>query len=292
MALMPESTVKPAPQHSRHRRIRARLPPMANRPWTRDELLVAFSLYCRLPFGQYHRGNPHVKRVAEALGRTPSSVAMRLSNFASLDPVHQKRGIKGLGSTGPALKAFWDEVHADWTRAAIDSELAWHRDVGSRSDALNEAPLHSETPASRDAAEAATPPTEAEGMVKTRLVQGFFRRTVLAGYACRCAICGVRPEQLLTAGHIIPWSKNETRRADPTNGLCLCALHDRAFDRGLIALDKTLRVMVSAKLEVDNPSPTQHEALLKIKGRPLTPPTRYHPDPIALKWHREQVFVG
>ncbi len=246
---------------------------MAQRPWTRDELLIAFSLYCRLPFGQYHRGNPQVKRVAEAIARTPSAVAMRLSNFASLDPMHQKRGIKGLGSTGPALEKFWQEVTDDWTRAAIESELAWEQ-AGSADGP------------------SAPRPTEAQGAAKIRLVQGFFRRTVLTSYARACAVCGIRPEQMLTASHIIPWSTNEQRRADPTNGLCLCALHDRAFDTGLIAMDENLRVLVSTRLQVENPTPAHTEALLRIKNQPLTPPTRYHPDPRALQWHREQVFVG
>jgi hypothetical protein len=263
---------------------------MAQRPWTRDELLIAFSLYCRLPFGQYHRGNEHVKRVAETLSRTPSAVAMRLSNFASLDPIHRKRGIKGLGSTGPTLEAFWREVHSDWTRAAIESELAWER-VGS-ADILS-APSSADILPAPGAGVSLAPdgPTETTRAAKIRLVQGFFRRTVLASYCRACAVCGIRPEQMLTASHIIPWSKSETRRADPTNGLCLCTLHDRAFDCGLLAMDKDLRVMVSQKLEVQNPSPAHIEALLKIKGQPLTPPTRYHPDPQALQWHREQVFA-
>jgi putative restriction endonuclease len=238
---------------------------MARRSWTRDELLIAFSLYCRLPFGRYHRGNSQVKRVAEAIGRTPSAVAMRLSNFASLDPMHQSRGVKGLGSTGPALKAFWSDVTKDWTRTAVDSELAWDRMIG-----------HS--------------PTEAEGRVKIRLVQGFFRRTVLASYGGTCAVCGIRPEQLLTAGHIIPWSQNKTRRADPTNGLCLCALHDRAFDAGLLGIDEGLRVIVSPKLDVKSPSRVHEEALLRIHNQPITSPTRYHPDPKALQWHRDRIF--
>jgi hypothetical protein len=48
--------------------------------------------------------------------------------------------------------------------------------------------------------------------------------------------------------------------------------------------------MVSHKLEVKDPGPTHREALLNLKGRNLTQPTRYHPDPAALEWHREQVF--
>ena len=56
------------------------------RGWTRDELLVAFNLYCKTPFGRLHQRNPEIIRLASALGRTPSALAMKLVNFASLDP--------------------------------------------------------------------------------------------------------------------------------------------------------------------------------------------------------------
>ena len=67
------------------------------RPWSRDELVVAMNLYCKLPFGQLHERNPVIIKLAEQIGRTSGSVAMKLCNFASLDPVQQARGIKGLG---------------------------------------------------------------------------------------------------------------------------------------------------------------------------------------------------
>jgi len=207
--------------------------------------------------------------------RTPAAVAMRLSNFASLDPIHQARGIKGLSSTGPGLLAFWDEMRGDWNRAAVESEVAWQHLIGG--------------------AQAVSTPekeTEATREVRVRLVQGFFRRTVLASYAECCAICGIRPGSLLTASHIIPWSESEARRADPTNGLCLCALHDRAFDRGLIALDEKMRVLVSSRLRVPDPSQVHREALLVIEGTDLHKPTRFAPDEQAVAWHRRQTFVA
>lgn len=245
------------------------------RKWSRDELLVAFSLYCRLPFGQFDQRNAEVQRVAAALGRTPGALAMRLSNFASLDPIQQARGIRGLSSTGPGLQAFWNEVHADWNRTAVETEVAWQRLPGAE-------------PAFPVPARA----SEATREVRVRLVQGFFRQTVLASYEERCAVCGIRPGTLLTASHIIPWAENEQRRADPTNGLCLCALHDRAFDRGLITLDEGLRVLVSSRLKLADPTPIHREALLAIEGDELQRPSRFAPDEAALAWHRERLFVA
>ena len=63
--------------------------------WTREELILAINLYCKLPFGRLHRNNPAVIHLASLIGRTPSSVAYKLVNFASLDPSLQARGIKG-----------------------------------------------------------------------------------------------------------------------------------------------------------------------------------------------------
>ena len=55
--------------------------------WTREHFLIALNLYCKLPFGKLHNGNPIIMEVAEKMGRTPNSLAMKLCNFAALDPV-------------------------------------------------------------------------------------------------------------------------------------------------------------------------------------------------------------
>ena len=65
-------------------------------PWSRDELLVAFALYCQIPFGRLHKGNPEIVRIAEAIGRTPSALAMKLVNIAGLDPAITSTGRVGL----------------------------------------------------------------------------------------------------------------------------------------------------------------------------------------------------
>ena len=63
--------------------------------WTREELILAINLYCKLPFGKIHRNNPDVIRLANLIGRTPNSVSFKLVNFASFDPSLKARGIKG-----------------------------------------------------------------------------------------------------------------------------------------------------------------------------------------------------
>ena len=66
------------------------------RRWSREELLVVLNLYEKLRFGQFHSRQPVIIEVAEKMQRTPGSLAMKLSNLASLDPKLQARGIVGL----------------------------------------------------------------------------------------------------------------------------------------------------------------------------------------------------
>src|SRR2546430_2170743 len=94
------------------------------RQWTRDELIIAFNLYCSIPFGKMHRGNPVIIELARGLKRTPSSLAMKLVNFASLDPTEKARGIKGLSGASASDRAIWNEFHKDWNRLGLESEQA------------------------------------------------------------------------------------------------------------------------------------------------------------------------
>lgn len=55
--------------------------------WTRRETLLALNLYFETPFGKQHKTYPPIIELAEQLGRTPSSIGMKLCNFTSLDPV-------------------------------------------------------------------------------------------------------------------------------------------------------------------------------------------------------------
>jgi putative restriction endonuclease len=246
--------------------------------WTRDEHIVAFNLYCRTPFGRMHKGNPEIIELAGLLGRTPSSVAMKLSNFARLDPAEQARGIKGLRS-GSGLEAeIWNEFHSNWEQLAYESEIV--KQGLSQSTVLVDLPLPV----------VPTGPTEAIRETRVRLVQGFFRETVLLSYQSRCAVCEISERRLLIASHIIPWQADEKRRADPRNGLTLCALHDRAFDQGLIGVDESLCVIVSVRLKIDAPVPLHRAAFHELEGKPLGRPFRFEPDPLALEYHRREIF--
>lgn len=133
-------------------------------------------------------------------------------------------------------------------------------------------------------------PTEVVATVRVRRMQRFFRTAVLVSYESRCAISRLAIPDLLVASHIIPWSANESRRADPHNGICLNALYDRAFDCGLLTFDDDLCVMISPQLRTASPPPFQVQTLLNIEGQKLTLPERFAPDPVAIAYHRTHVF--
>src|SRR4051812_325924 len=97
---------------------------MAGRGWTRDELIVAFNLYCKLPFGQLHSRNARIVQLAGLLNRTPGALAMKLVNFAAFDPIHQRRGVKGLTNASQGDRKVWDDFNADWEGMAAESEAA------------------------------------------------------------------------------------------------------------------------------------------------------------------------
>jgi putative restriction endonuclease len=219
--------------------------------------------------------------MGEVLGRTPSAVAMKLVNFASFDPAHRERNVKGLANAGKGDRAIWDEFHSDWEGLTFESEQAWERLMGTvRTE---------ETEREEDDRPAVT---EGERTVRVRLVQRFFREAVLSSYGYSCCICELNLAEMLNASHIIPWSKDEKKRADPRNGLSLCALHDRAFDRGLITMDEKYRVVVAGRVKTENVSELHEVGLLKIEGRRIVLPERFRPDAEALEYHREKVFAG
>ena len=258
--------------------------------WERDELLVAFRLYCRTPFGRLHRGNPDIIGLAALLGRTPSALAMKACNFASLDPKQRARDVVALGNTSRADRGVWDEFAAAPEPLAAEAEAAFARLTGRGSEADEDGDGDGDHPQPASPAEPPSGPTEVDRLVRARRVQSFFRSAVLVSYGGRCALTGLADAALLTASHIVPWRADERRRADPRNGICLNALLDRAFDRGVFTFDTDLRVVTSSRLAAIDPSVAARLDLADLHGRRLATATRFDPDPEALRFHRETVF--
>jgi hypothetical protein len=248
------------------------------KPWCRDELVVAFDLYCRIPFQKTKSSTPEVKELANLLRRSPAAVARKLGNFGSFDPELKKRAISGLPHTSHLDRVVWEEFHKDWAKLVL---LAAVVRAG-----LSTAPDHPEL-----ALVLPSGPSERTRSAKLRVHQAFFRDAVLASYNNMCCVTGLPIVECLVASHVIPWSRDESLRADPTNGLCLSATFDRLFDRGLITVSDDMKVVVSGRLR-DHPSPVVKREILDRDGQPVTPPVRFRPRTESLRWHMANVFQG
>lgn len=254
--------------------------------WTREHFLIALNLYCKLPFGKLHKGNPIIIETARKMGRSPSSLAMKLVNFASLDPVQQARGVRGLPGATKQDRDMWNEFHTSFSTLGIESEELLH-DLFTKDDEKELDFL------SRDQVRLVAPtgPTETQASVKVRRGQQFFRQAVLTAYDVRCCITGINVPRLLVASHIKPWGKFPDGRLDPRNGLCLSSLHDAAFDAGLITLDEKLTVVLSKRLRRYFPQPALEQNFIPFEGKPIRLPNKLaEPDEDFLCYHREEIF--
>ena len=218
--------------------------------WTREHFLIALDLYTKLLFGKLHKGNPIIIETAAKMGRTPNSLAMKLCNFASFDPVLKARGIRGLPGATKQDKVMWDEFHANISVLGAESEQLLH-DLFTKDETKEVDFLQRDKPR----LVAPSGPTELQATVKVRRGQQFFRQAVLNAYDVRCCISGINVPDLLVASHIKPWGKFPNDRLNPRNGLCLSSLHDAAFDGGLITLDENLCVVLSKGLRRYFPQP-------------------------------------
>lgn len=249
-------------------------------PWTRQQLLAAFEIYCcRLNFGSFHSRNPEIVRFASAIGRTPSALAMKLSNIASLDPLIVSSGRVGLKSASSADRAMWEEMSHDWENFSL--QLKENLDALGLSDVppannLIDGPLESS-------------PTGWDRTVTTtsRVGQTFFRAAVLSAYNHTCCITGLSVPQLLIASHIVPWRIDPANRVNPRNGLLLSALHDRAFDVGLLTINADMTVRVSPESPRDE---FFASAVKAYEGCPIRMPEKFAPHPEFLQYHREYVY--
>jgi putative restriction endonuclease len=248
--------------------------------WTREELILAINLYCKLPFGRLHSRNPEVVSLAKLIGRTPGSVAFKLVNFASLDPQLKARGIKGAANASNLDKEIWNEFFNNWDNLFIESEKLYASRKNTTVEELYEAELESLPALGR----------EKERIVRVRLDQAIFRTLVMANYDNICCMTGIDKPELLIASHIVPWSKNSQNRLNPKNGLALNALHDRAFDHGLITVTEEYRIKVSPVLLKKENVKSIKQNFIQLHNKLIRLPKKFLPDPEFLKYHNHEFF--
>lgn len=126
--------------------------------------------------------------------------------------------------------------------------------------------------------------------IKTRgSAQKAFAEAVKANYGYRCAITGVATKDFLVASHIVPWSKDQSIRLDPSNGICLSLLVDRAFEMGYLQIEDDLTIHIDWDRVGDDQ--VLRRQLEPYNGQTLSAPAKEAPQPEYLRRRRTLVSL-
>lgn len=229
---------------------------MAQRLWTREEEIIVFALYCKIPFSQSSKNHPEVIRVAKLIGRTPSAVNMKIGNLGSLDPSLKAQGIRGLTNASKLDAQIWKEFGNRWAELSFESERLTAELQGEIFSAERE-----------------------------RINQDFFRSAVFAAYRGICCMTGLNNAELLTACRI----NSDTDIANPTNGLCLNALHAQAFDAGFITVTPDYKIHVSNYI-YDIRGGAACKRFFDMDGQKIILPEKFPPAKEFLLYHNDIIF--
>lgn len=260
---------------------------MPDRPWTREEVLLTISLYCKLPYRKLRQSTPEVIELALLLNRTPSAISKRCCNYVQFDPVESQR-VKGFTRAAKLDKSIWAEINCDWDGFAIKSD---YLEQEIREKQIGQLSQDEATIFSKDGS-FPIGLTKAQ-LVKVRIGQRFFREAVLTAYNRRCCVTGIAHDALLVASHIKPWKDSDpkTERVNPRNGLCLSPLYDKAFDAGLMTVDGNYRINFSLSVLSSANSATAEKFFRCYQDKQLLLPDRFTPEQHFFEHHRKHIFV-
>ncbi len=244
-------------------------------------MIIAFNLYCKIPFSKIHYSNPEIIEMAGIIGRSPSSLALKLVNLASLDPALRQRNISGMKHGSKSDRLIWDEFNENREELIYESQIAIARLKGQPMEDIAHIEVD-DLPAEGK---------EREAIIMARVNQSFFRNVVLSSYENQCCITGIAVPELLIASHIIPWAKDIKNRLNPANGVCLNALHDKAFDNGLITITPDYTIIVSTILKKIRNLEAYERFFLPFNNKKIVLPRKFIPDPEFLLYHNKYVFV-
>ena len=235
--------------------------------WSREELISAYNLYCKIPIREISSKNTNIIQFADLLSRTSKEVAKRFKNFAKLDA-----NINTLKDIKEEDKSTWAFFNSDWEKSVYESE-------NKIIDFENKLKNITKFPKGKERA----------SIVKSRINQTFFRNAVLTSYGNKCCITGLPFIDLLNASHIIPWSIDDNNRLNPRNGLCLNVLHDRAFDRGLITVRTDYTIDISSRINIFSDKSVK-DYFLCFKKQKIILPQRFMPERSFLEFHNKNIF--
>lgn len=249
--------------------------------WTREELILALSVYFQLPFGKLSTKTKEVQELGELIGRGANSAALRLVNFAACDPYITSTGRHGMEAGKGVCMPIWNEF-------VDDKERLFKEAAEIKANLQNETIEQSLKLSDQD-----FEGKERTAVIRQRIGQDAFRRMILNNYNNTCAVTGINDPRLLIASHIIPWkAKIVKTRLDPENGICLSSLFDKAFDEGLISVrPDDLTLIYSKSLKETLTSTSFQEQFAKYENKQIIKPEEHAPAVRFLEYHMEKVFL-
>lgn len=245
--------------------------------WTREEIIVALNVYCKIPFKDSRASHPLVRAYAQLIGRTPAALNMKIGNLGRFDPMLRERGIVGLSQGSKLDEAVWNEFTDNPEALVYESERIIAR---YKSQPLEEATRIDTTDLPLG--------QEREAIVRQRVNQQFFRAAVLCAYGHRCCITGITQPSLIEACHISPWSEDVRNRTNPQNGLSMNPLFHKAFDDLLLTVTPDYTVMVSDQLVASTQDERFRAYLSTIQGSTIHLPEKFCPDRALLDQHHQR----
>ncbi len=259
------------------------------RNWTHDETLMAFVLYYMLPSNEIDDTGADVIALANAIGRTPNAVAMKAWNIAAHDMNRVGSGKVGMPHGSKLDALIWEEFEVKGDALIEEGFKLLEKTVGAGtlSPEISYAVVGDVPEGEGD-----VPEGKVHEVVRSeRVNQQYFRNTLMKNYSERCCITGIAVPALLVASHIKPWKDADpkTERLTGSNGLLLNALHDRAFDKGLMTIDCNHKVVLSSKLKRDVPN---MEWLFRFEGEQIVEPKAMPPAREFIEYHNDVVFIG
>lgn len=250
---------------------------MTRRNWTREETLLALYLYCKTPFSKIHKGNKDIIEFAKLIDRTPSALGLKMCNLAAVDPTLKQNGMKHSSKLDAEI---FNEFYNNWENLAIQAYSILKN--LNPSNSLSKI-IEKDIPAG----------VNKVSVIKQRVGQDFFRKSVLAAYNMQCCITGLSDSKLLIASHIKPWSiATSTEKTNPSNGLCLNPFHDSLFDKGYISLNDDYKIILSPKLRKLETDLQTRDWLFQYEGKSIHLPRikTFAPCKIFLEYHRDSIF--
>ncbi len=245
--------------------------------WTREETIIAFNVYCKIPFKDSSKTHPMIVKYAEIIGRTPSALNMKVGNIGRLDPKLKAKGVVGLAHGAKMEEEVWKEFYANPDKLAYESECLIAK--YAKKNVENVANIDvSNLPKGE----------ERLAVVKQRVNQFFFRSAVMGAYSFRCCISGVGNAELLEACHIVDWSEDKTNRSNPENGLCLNSLFHTAYDKHLIAITPDYNVVISEEMIENTEDDSFKDYLQGLQNKKLILPNRFYPKKEFLDYHYQK----